>query len=402
MREKWEKASESSYVEIEGNQVVSLEREKGKHFSYRVQSGDFIGIHSQSNRMDDETGFAIAMKQLKEKPRWYPFAPETGKRSRNLTKTLPTDGELLELARECLDGLKRDYPQFIFEGAFGTEREWEHWTNDAGMDFANTDGKVRFGLTFKHRESFDDYDGWFGCDYRTFDKNRFYRMADFFLGSFERVVKLPEELFIALPYCELMSPFHNGLHAESLIKGTSMFSGLIGEKLFSESFTLMDDVSDGACLFTPFWDGEGCVRADDRRIFIENGILLNGYADKRISKQYDVPHTAGAVANYLGLPCAGCQNLRIPGETKTLKELLGGRICVLPILTDGGGFDDRGCYMQPVQFALLYDGERVLGRLPQFTITSNLFDMFGKDFVGTCEEHPFGSDAMVLFRAHRC
>ena len=79
-------------------------------------------------------------------------------------KTLPTDGELLELARECLDGLKKDYPQFIFDGAFGTERKWEHWTNDAGMDFANADGKVRFGLTFKHRESFDDYDGWFGGD----------------------------------------------------------------------------------------------------------------------------------------------------------------------------------------------------------------------------------------------
>ena len=83
---------------------------------------------------------------------------------------------------------------------------------------------------------------------------------------------------------------------------------------------------------------------------------------------------------------------------KTAKELLNGRLAIIPIQSCGGGFKEKGEYTMPVQIGLLTDGERILGRVPPFTISTNMFDMFGKDYIGVAKLNKLFNDKCILFK----
>ena len=52
----------------------------------------------------------------------------------------------------------------------------------------------------------------------------------------------------------------------------------------------------------------------------------------------------------------------------------------------------------PVHHAFLCDGEKFLGSLPPFTFSSNMFDMFGKDFIGVGSDQPVFNDKQILIK----
>ena len=64
----------------------------------------------------------------------------------------------------------------------------------------------------------------------------------------------------------------------------------------------------------------------------------------------------------------------------------------------GGGFNEKGDYVMPVHHAFLCDGEKFLGSLPPFTLSSNMYDMFGKDFIGVGSDQPVFNDKSVLVK----
>ena len=47
------------------------------------------------------------------------------------------------------------------------------------------------------------------------------------------------------------------------------------------------------------------------------------------------------------------------------------------------------------------DGEKILGRLPEFKIASTIFDMFGKDFIGVGSDRPIYYDKQLLVRVNK-
>lgn len=81
-----------------------------------------------------------------------------------------------------------------------------------------------------------------------------------------------------------------------------------------------------------------------------------------------------------------------------VKQLLDGRLTVVPIRAAGGGFNEKGEYVTPVQTAMLCDGERMIGRLPEFAIKGSMFDMFGKNFIGVGSDDPVFNDKQILVK----
>ena len=72
---------------------------------------------------------------------------------------------------------------------------------------------------------------------------------------------------------------------------------------------------------------------------------------------------------------------------------------IVVLMAAGGDFTPQGDYATPVQLAMLFDGERLLGRLPEFNLSSNVYDMFGKGFRGVAPNNfmPFSTyDFAVL------
>ena len=91
-------------------------------------------------------------------------------------------------------------------------------------------------------------------------------------------------------------------------------------------------------------------------------------------------------------------NLRIQRSDRTIRELLNGRLSVVPVRYSGGGFNEKGEWVMPVQLAYLCDGEHFWGRLPEFTLVSSMFDMFGNDFIGVGSDNPVFNDKSILVR----
>lgn len=390
-----------SEVEYEENHLKSFHRDNAKQSSFRIYQEGQVGIHYQIGEIDENEGFEKAKENLQIRPRPYHFELESGRRHRNKIERMLTDKELMDTAKECMEYLVKNYPEFIFHSSFEQKKQVVRRVNEKGMDYSNTDCSVYAGVDFKHVNSKDIVDGYFNFSLRDFDSKVFKKMADDYLGNFEKEVELPEEIIIDMQYYGLLGMISNSLNGENLALGTSLFTGKMGEKLFSEDFTLLHDVSDEECWFNCFFDGDGCVTENDKRILIEKGVLLSGYSDKKTAQKYGIEHTGNAYMELADIPGPGGLNLRIERSKKTVKELLNGRYCVIPVQMSGGGFADNGEYAMPVQKSLLCDGEKILGVLPPFTMTTNLYDMFGKDFIGVGSDNPIYNDKQILFRVKK-
>lgn len=307
----------------------------------------------------------------------------------------------MDFAKKSLSYLKKTYPQFIFNGDFVQNINFSSMKNEKGLDYSTKDSHIFVGISFKHVDSKEMSDGYFSFSLRKFSMKKFKDMADSILSNFEKNVELPEEIIIYDKYYGYTSLLRNCLDAEALKKGTSLLAGKIGQKVFADDFTLIHDTSDKNAWMSTFWDGDGVVNKGDKVTLIKNGKLLRGYADKKTAKKYRVKNTGGANENYLDIPSNGNCSMSIKSTRKSAKELLNGRLAIIPIMASGGGFKEKGEYTMPIHTGLLTDGEKILGRVPPFTIKSNMFDMFGKDLIGVSKYEKLINDKVILMKMEK-
>ena len=390
-------AKDQRSVEIEESKTKSYNKENRTNRSFRVYDGEYAGIQFYQGEIDEDKGYKQAQDNLILK-RDYKFKLETGSRHRDKTEREYSDKEFMEIAREAVSYLKTNYPDYIFSGSIKVTKTRTAMQNTLGLDLSNTDNILDIDIAYKHKDSKDITDGWFSIGQRDLDFKKFTDMADNYLKGYRETAKLPEELIIQEQYYGYLSKLTESLEAENLSLGTSLLSGKIGQKVFDSRFTLTHDVSDKETWNTPFFDGEGVTQECDRREYIKNGVIISGYADKRTAQKYSVPHTGSAGINMTDTPYNGFVNFRIERSDKTVKELLGGRLTVVPILAAGGGFNEKGEFVTPVQKAMLCDGEHFLGRLPEFAIKGNMLDIFGKNFIGVGSDDPVFNDKQILMR----
>ena len=141
---------------------------------------------------------------------------------------------------------------------------------------------------------------------------------------------------------------------------------------------------------------------DDKLMLIENGVIKTGYSDKRVAQKYGVPYTKSAGHNYQDLPSPGGMSLRIRRSDKTINELLAGRPAIIPLNATTSQMDPKGGMSMVVNTSLLWDGERVVGRLPEFRASMNFFNVFGREYIGVgSDDMPLFNDKAILIRMNR-
>jgi PmbA protein len=399
-KEKYTCLNTYSTVKIEESKIVSFNKYDKTSQSFRVYKDGFAGIHFQQGKMSDKEGFALAEKNLELK-RPYPFKLEGGKRSRDKKRKILSDTELMAKAKALLAYLTKTYPQFIYSGMLFAQTQTDTQKNSAGMDYSTTDGHNGVQISFKHKKSKDIYDGYFSANFRTFSLKTIKEIADNYLANYETKLKLPKECIIMMAPWELNSLLVQSLNAENLALGTSLLAGKVGEKVFADNFTMIHNVCDAKMWMNTFWDADGIVHKGDKLTYIKNGKILRGYADKRIAAKYNVECTGSAYQDYADIPQNGWMTGTIKETGKSPKEILkaaGKKYAILPLMYSGGGFKEDGTYAMPVQASYLTDGEKILGKLPPFTMRSNMFDMFGKDFIGVSKYTKNWNRGMLLVK----
>ena len=188
--------------------------------------------------------------------------------------------------------------------------------------------------------------------------------------------------------------------ADLYFNKASLFDGKLGQKLFNDRLNLVIDRSPARQINIPFFDTEGVVNDDYLNYLVKNGVFSKLITCKKSAAQYNTDNLGCAGAEYNGVPQAGGSGLNVLSTAKNLSELIKGKAIYLSN-TGGGDMTPSGDISMPSIVSYLYEDGKLLGKLPEFTVTGNLFDIFGKDFIGVTEHglYEFGRRKYIVYKA---
>ncbi|GEM_PF-4436622 len=258
--------------------------------------------------------------------------------------------------------------------------------NDGGPDLKFADTCLSVSFLLKEATSTGIMDTFFGITDRKLEESRIIQTVKEIIEAYQNKVELSDlHLPIIIDQSMLTRLFLRDLNGKLAGNNASLFQQQIGQKVFNENFTLKI-ANDPVETFSPEFDSEGTIAPAKLLNLVENGRIVRPYTDKRTALQYNFEYTGCAGGAYDSVPSPGTCNFEINHSNKTLKELLGGRHGILVAIASGGDFTSDGQFASPVQVAYLTDGENLLGRLPERTISGSIFDFFGENFIGVSSD----------------
>lgn len=332
----------------------------------------------------------------------YPWEP-----SKNLVveKVYPAalipEKAFVSEAEAILSELRSAQPDLIFSNNIQQDTTEERLENETGLKLSCATSSLSIVLTFKEKQSTGIIDGFVTVpETRRYDRGEALKEMLGFLEAYWTRVDLPAGRKLPVIYSGrggelLMGRLPAEISGRGYGSGASLLAGRMGEMVFADRFTLSqcnDPGNTDAC----FFDAEGIVNENFRRPLIRNGVFEAAFTDRRTSARYGLPHTGSAAGAFDSVPELGCVGLEVEDSGRTLRQLLGGSPGIFVLIASGGDYTPDGRFSTPVQLAMLHDGTRFVGRLPELQISSHLFTMFGEDFVG------LSSDSLSKLYDDRC
>jgi len=389
IKEKFCIKEKKTSLSVTNSQISAVLKSNIQKTGIRLYDDGCLGIAGAIGTYDENELTNNAKQMLKFKLP-YEGTPTTDvNRSEDLSKELTASNEeFVEFSEKVLATLREKHDDFAFNHKIELVETETSLTNDVGTNLLQKEKYSLFILTIKNRESLSMFDGLGAVLSRDLDFDKVYNETSWICNVYNEKVDFSEEnekipvVFLGSgEHAEFLMKFLTDMEGNTFGSGASLFSGKIGEKLFSDNFSLIVDGNPNK-KFSNFFDGEGTVLQNDRFALIENGVLKSPYTTKRIAKKYNYDLTGSASLGYDSTPAATAAGIAALQSEKTLKELLGGRKAIYAVMAAGGDFTPQGEYASPIQAAYLFDGENYFGRLPQLAMSSNIYDMFGKDFIG--------------------
>ena len=186
----------------------------------------------------------------------------------------------------------------------------------------------------------------------------------------------------------------HGLEADLNLKGLSVYSGRIGEKVASDLITVIDDGTDPNKRGTAAMDDEGT--ATNRTVLIERGVLRTYLSDRKHAEKLRVPRSGNARReSFRYLPICRMTNTMIAPGTSDPEEILRSVKDGIFVKKMGGGqvdvvsgnfaFEITECYrIRDGRLAEPLRGATLVGQGPKLM---SEIDMVGTDLgysTGTC------------------
>ncbi len=372
-------------VKIQNTKINAIRTKDITKKGVRVYKDGKIGISGAIGDISDEILVDNAIENLSANIS-YPYNLSGDlKDHRDYSKEKISSNELVELSEKILKKLRKEYSDFDFSERINTKEITYAMKNTQGLDLEYKDAYMSLGLILKEKKSANVFDGFLQYYGRTFDLDKFWEFNEELLVAYRKEVPLPEgetlPVFM-LEFYELENFVSRSLNGELYATGSSLFSNKIGEQLFNEKITIQQN-RDPRYSPQPFFDMEGVVLEGDAYSLIEKGRLVNVYTDKRTAHTYNLPHTGAASGAYDGMPTLSRAPLRFVVDSHDIKAALDGQMAILVAVSSGGDFTADGGFAAPVQVGFLFDGQHIIGKLPEFTMRSHLYKLLGEDYIGT-------------------
>ena len=177
---------------------------------------------------------------------------------------------------EGLDLLNSQHPNFVFTGQCTVQQQSISLQSSYGLDLKTSGGLCEWYFTYQRNGSGNMIDGFLAETGAKVDIKKEIQTHSAFLKMQNKSVTvrngtMPVLFVEALqPLSKLLESFYIHKYSE----GAALYSGKLGETLFSDKITLVDSAYDAQSGAIRFFDGEGTVRKEDLSL-IEKGRFMS-------------------------------------------------------------------------------------------------------------------------------
>lgn len=400
IKEKYNVKKEEVSVNITNNVVDSIRFLKTDKTGFRVYDGNKIGISGIEGEYDENEMFEKAKANLDNNIEYLPKPTENVVESFVIDEVDISDKDFLTNIKTLIEKLHNKYPNIIFSNKINLSKKEYTIENDLGTNLKYSDKYYDFGLLFKEKQSGNIMDMIYEARFRDYDESKIIDDVSEMIDNYrkEATIQAGEQL-VVIDFDYFAGKFASDLNSMIVMNGASLFSGKVGETVFSKDVTIYEDKNPDENFGRPFFDAEGIVNKDYRYKVIDEGKFVSPLVSKKEALMFNLPITGTANCSYDGVPGCSPSGFTVKKSGKTLKELLNGQKAVYVSVASGGDFTSSGDYASPVQLAYLIEDGKIVGKLDDITIAGNLFDMFGKNFVGRADDsilRAFKSCPLVL------
>lgn len=392
IKETFQFTQDEISIHLSKTKIASIRTRDIIRGAVRIYEQDKIGIAGCFGVFDESALTKKAIENLKlEIP--YPCLPAAEKKENRESLEITLDAfEFVQEVEELLESIRKEFPDFTFNDNIRYVYETYHLKNDLALDLYQGDRFINLDISFKHKNSQNPSDGKLTYSSKNFDKKEIlFALHQICEGLSQEPApvngRVPVIFFSKNP--EYLEKLNEILYGIAYGAETSLISGKIGKKIFSNDFTLFQTRNVEDQFYRPFFDHEGTTNPADRYTLVENGILKTPYTDKKTAKQFSLPLTGAASGEFDGLPILEYADFSFGNSGKSFKELLKGQKAVLILMPTGGDYTVDGNFSLHLQTGLLFDGERYTNPVYNITLSSSLNQMFGKDWVGVAREPLF-------------
>jgi PmbA protein len=170
-------------------------------------------------------------------------------------------------------------------------------------------------------------------------------------------------------------PLMQGLNGKNVYRSISPMAGRLGEGLFDEALTLVDDPTLDGRPGSGSHDDEGIPR--QRRVLIDRGTLRGFVYDLKTAAQAGVEPTGHGERSLFSPPAPGFSNLILEGGDAPVAEIIAGieeGLLVESALGLGQGNVISGDFSNNLSLAFKIEGGEVVGRVKDVSIAGNIYE----------------------------
>jgi PmbA protein len=190
-----------------------------------------------------------------------------------------------------------------------------------------------------------------------------------------RSAKMPV-LFAPTGALALILPLMEGVNGKNVFTGISPLLGKVGEKLFDNKITFVDDGTlDGRFGSAPF-DDEGMPHR--RNVLIERGVLKSFLYDLKTAAQSGFESTGNGSRSLFNPPQPEPTNVILEAGDTPLAEMIAGieeGLLVEDLLGIGQGNIISGAFSNPLALAFKIEHGEIVGRVKDVSIAGNIYDL---------------------------
>ncbi len=299
---------------------------------------------------------------------------------------------------EGLDLLNSQHPNFVFTGQCTVQQQSISLQSSYGLDLKTSGGLCEWYFTYQRKGSGNMIDGFLAETGAKVDVKKEIQTHSAFLKMQNKSVTvrngtMPVLFVEALqPLSKLLESFYIHKYSE----GAALYSGKLGETLFSDKITLVDSAYDAESGAIRFFDGEGTVRKDDLPL-IEKGRFNALMSDLRFGKKFNQTSSGNGQRVYNRGVTLGPRSLRFQKGQDTWKKIVGQLDrCLIAMVSAGGDSNDLGEFSSPVQIGYIMEKGEVIGQAPQVTVKTSIENYLGKGLIGV------SSDGFTTYSPSAC